>query len=202
MYTTQMRARDMLDIDIYYWMKGVRFKQIRGSLIEKLLSLMDGKYQEERWIYETDTGKATSFHNELRPSIELFESLSMFDRIKEDSMRYGDIGWSLKTKDEVEALYKVARPLSHLVQNCYYNKEYLSSQALLELRELSLKALVAFIRNEKENTEFCKFIAGLIIKWRCPNMKTQGRDAYDVILEYVLICAKNNKKYYEAQNKG
>lgn len=140
------------------WTHGVQFAQIRDRIIYYLLDLMDTAYQEREWLEE---GKETSFYHYFSYAVELFEDLNLYDDVDEEKMPYKEIGLSLKSKSEAEALYKVVYWTNKLLEVERVNKSYLASPFLTPLREASAKAFEVFMENERDNKEFCKFITEL-----------------------------------------
>lgn len=184
-------GKHWMEVDVDYWMTGVELGQIRGRLIRELIDLMDRKYQEEKWIYDHDG----SFYNEISFPFEMLDDLSLFSAIDNNTIPYDKIGTVYKSRKEVDEVMKLARSFYHfanLDDPPETNEEYLTAPELQELRELSLEAFLVFMENEKENEEFCKFILELITNERCQELKTEGRSAYDAILEYTTICRKYN----------
>jgi hypothetical protein len=152
----------MKDIDIDYWMKGVKFGQYRGRIIRELLDLMDGAYQEREWVKE---GTNDFFAANIEfPFDMFFNELDLQDYFDNKEFLYNWIGEIFKTKEEVNALHEVSNILYKLCKSCYYDEEFLSSPYLTPLREASAKAFIVFMENEKDNKEFCEFIAELQVK--------------------------------------
>jgi hypothetical protein len=166
-----------IDIDIDYWMKDVELGQIRGGIILYLLDLMDGAYQEREWIekdkeeYAKNHNKNTRFGANFSFPVELFDDLNLYENIEKKEMPYYHIGRSLKSRREAEKLYYVVYYSDKLMDDarkghddlCYRptNQEYLSSPYLEPMRKAAGEAFKVFMENEKDNKEFCEFIAGL-----------------------------------------
>jgi|GEM_PF-4956223 len=147
------------DFDIDYNIKDVELAQVRGCLILYLLDLMDFEYQKRAWIKE---GNNISFHEEINYAEEmLFDDLDLRDYLEKKEMPYDRIGEFLKTKEEAEALYKVAEASWPMVTDCYTNDDYLTSAYLPKLHKAAREAFEAFMENEKDNKEFCNFIEEL-----------------------------------------
>jgi hypothetical protein len=185
-----------------YWIQGVKLPQRRGELILTLLDVMDGKYQEAKWIYYSAEGKTIgpiSFNHEIASEAELLEDLGLFGALDDGIVPYDNIGWTYKTEKEVDIVLAVAKMIRSYWHNYYTNEEYLSAPELHELRALSLEAFLVFMENEKDNKKFCNFILCAVKEEeRWPEMITEGRDPYELILEYVESCRKNNQRIKEA----
>jgi hypothetical protein len=163
----------MTEIDIDYWMQGVELPQIRGRVILELLDLMDGEYQRRDWIekdkkeYVENDDKDTRFDANIYFCYELFEDLSLEECVEGKEEIEEHIGYSLKTLQEAAALYKFAE----MFYKFYYgvradrqgviptNEAYLSSPYLEPMRQAAGEAFKVFMANEKDNHEFCEFIA-------------------------------------------
>ena len=167
------------DIDIDYWIKDVPLGQIRGHIILYLLDLMDGEYQIRDWIekdkpeYVKNDDKNTRFGANISFPAELFEDLCLKECITGEEVIDGHIGYSLKTKQEAEVLYKFAETFykfkadvynNHQGESSATNQEYLSSPYLEPMRQAAGEAFRIFMENEKDNTEFCEFIEDLKVK--------------------------------------
>jgi hypothetical protein len=185
----------------YYGIKEVRLTRIRGELILTFKDLMDGSYQEREWIEKTEPKRGeVSFRDDFDFCIEMFDDQNMFQAIEKKKMPYDDIGWSLKNKKEAEALYDAAKPMDYLSDNCSYNKEFLESKELYDLREESEKAFAVFMENEKENEEFCKFMYEVIIEQkRASKEELGGKEGYEGIKEYIKVCNRRNKEIRESR---
>ncbi|WHA05387.1 hypothetical protein N3Z17_02435 [Candidatus Bandiella numerosa] len=166
----------MKEIDVHYWIKNVESPQVRGILILELLDLMDGSYQEREWIekdkeeYVKNDNKNIRFDANFSFPAELFEDLCLKECITGEEVIDGHIGYSLKTKEEAEVLYKFAETFYKFKADVYNehqgdsrptNQEYLSSPYLEPMRKAAGEAFKVFMENEKDNKEFCEFIAGL-----------------------------------------
>ena len=166
----------MKEIDVHYWIKNVESPQVRGILILELLDLMDGSYQEREWIekdkeeYAKNDNKNIRFDANFSFPAELFEDLCLKECITGEEVIDGHIGYSLKTKEEAEVLYKFAETFykfkadvhnNHQGDSRPTNQEYLSSPYLEPMRKAAGEAFKVFMENEKDNKEFCEFIAGL-----------------------------------------
>lgn len=139
-----------------YWMKGVTFGQMRGRLIQELMDLMDKEFQERKWI-RSDRDDYFQWHLSF-PMEMLFDELGLGDYLKKKAPPYGFIGGTLKSREEAEALYEVALHMYPMIDNCYYDKDFLESAHLEPMRAAAKKAFEVFMENEKENKEFLEFI--------------------------------------------
>ncbi len=156
----------MTEIDVHYWIQGVELPQIRGMLTLYLLDLMDGEYQQREWV-EKDSD--TSFHQSILFPWELFDDLNLYNYLKVGKIPYNHVGLSLKTKLEAEKLYNLVDLSEQLSKDacagnndvCYSppNSAYLSSPYLEPMRQAAGEAFKVFMANEKDNHEFCEFIA-------------------------------------------
>ena len=159
------------DIDSDYWIKGVKLGQIRGRLIQEFFDLMDKEYQLYDWIekdkeeYRKDGNKNVRFHANIWFAVEMiFDELDLQVSLDKGTAPYEDIGCYLKSREEAEALYEVAKYLGPMADDCYTNDEYLSYPDLEPMRQAAGEAFRIFMENEKDNTEFCEFIEDLKVK--------------------------------------
>lgn len=152
-----------LRADIDYWIKDVKFPQLRGRLIMELFDLQDVSYQEHEW-FKDDT--KNSFGHEFQFVFELFEDLDLFD-IKEEENVLEDIGVCYKSKKEIACIIEVAKLIWSLSREfeCFLrnatNQQYRNSKCLSPLRKAAAKAFTVFMENEKDNIEFVKFLERL-----------------------------------------
>ncbi len=167
----------MKEIDVHYWMKNVELPQIRGVLILEFLDLMDGYYQEKDWVerdkkeYVYNDDKSTRFHANFSFCVESFDDLDLYQNIKDKKIPYQLLGECLKTSQEAEKLYEVVYYSDKLMKDAfkgrsswYYtptNQEYLLSPNIELMRKAAGEAFKIFMENEKDNKEFCEFIAAL-----------------------------------------
>jgi hypothetical protein len=164
----------MNKIDIDYWMKGVKFGQMRGCLILYLLDLMDAAYQEREWVKE---GANDFFAANIEfPFDMFFNELDLQDYFDNKEFLYNWIGEIFKRKEEVDALHEASCMLYKLCKSCYYDTEFLTSPYLTPLREASAKAFAVFMENEKDNKEFCEFIAELQAKRKAEEAACGSKD--------------------------
>jgi hypothetical protein len=162
-----------MEIDSDYWIKNVKYGQIRGRIIQEFLDLMDKEYQERKWLesnggygYDTQIGFAAEM---------FFDELNLAENVKTSTPPLEDIGDFYKTKEEAIAMLDVCSLLRPMYHNLKRDDEYVSSPFLSRLREKSRAAFLIFMENEKENEEFCKFILGIIeqqTRYKVDNSKT------------------------------
>jgi hypothetical protein len=149
----------MKEVDIDYWMKGVRFGQYRGRIIREFLDLMDASYQEREWVEQQSN---TSFVANIEfPFDMFFNELDLQEYFDKKAVLYNWIGEIFKDEREVDALHSVSKILYKLCKSCYYDEDFFASPYLESMRQASAEAFRVFMENEKDNKEFCEFIAEL-----------------------------------------
>ena len=160
------------EIDINAWTRGIKLPQTRDRLIFYLFALMDKEYQLYDWIEKDkeeydpkNDDKNTRFHDNIWFAVEMiFDELDLQVSLDKGTAPYDNIGWYLKSREEAEALYEVAKYLGPMADDCYTNDEYLSYPDLEPMRKAAGEAFRIFMENEKDNTEFCEFIEDLKAK--------------------------------------
>jgi hypothetical protein len=152
----------MTKVDGNYWMKGVEFGEVRGRLIQEFFDLMDKDYQEREWINIPETD---GFDHYFSFAVELFDDLMLYDCLEEQRKPDILIGKCLKDQKEIDKLMNVAYLTDKLIEeDNYTNEEYLSSEYLEPMRKAAKEAFDVFMENEKDNKEFCDWIAELQAK--------------------------------------
>ena len=149
----------MSKIDINYWLKNIKYGQIRGQIILYCLDLMNKNYQMKKWLVD---GDETSFRYNIHYAFEFLVEDLMEDYIDSNIVPSEQIGEYLKTENEATILLEVAKKLDKLVLSCRTNPEYLSSPYLSPMRKAAKECFAIFMENEKDNNEFCDFVLRVI----------------------------------------
>lgn len=131
-------------------------QDMRERLIKYLLGLSDKPYQESAWMRG---GKTKYFYSNLRYPFQMIFDELLIDTDNEE-IPYHLVGDILKSNQEAEALYKVAKILDDMVSATQYDydEEYQTSPFWDPMVAAAKEAYDVFIANERDNKEFLQFL--------------------------------------------
>jgi len=171
----------MSNIDIDYWLKDIKYGQIRGRVFGVLLELMDKNYQMLNW--PEDKG-GYGFDTNIGFAIEiLFDELDLNENIKVSTTPDRRIGYYFKNKYEMISVVNVCKDLDPLWDESKTDEEYLNSPYLSPMRKTAKECFVVFMDAEKENKEFCDFVLKVIADEK-RFIPDKSKSSYDNIVKY------------------